>query len=221
MKQALCLLWLICATSSIVAQSNTGNIVGTIKGADGAVVPNVAITIIHQQTNRQLIVMSNGVGYYVSPPLAVGDYQVEAKLAGFKTAVQSGITLQIQQSAVVDFTLQVGALTDQVTITTETPVLETTSTTLGKVVDNRRILELPLNSRNVYSLIFLTPGVTGSIGNNYNSLSYSVNGARPSMMDTVIDGVTASFPTVNGFTGISSSAAGNSTASPLSKRGRH
>ena len=203
MKQALCLLWLICATSSIVAQSNTGNIVGTIKGADGAVVPNVAITIIHQQTNRQLIVMSNGVGYYVSPPLAVGDYQVEAKLAGFKTAVQSGITLQIQQSAVVDFTLQVGALTDQVTITTETPVLETTSTTLGKVVDNRRILELPLNSRNVYSLIFLTPGVTGSIGNNYNSLSYSLNGARPSMMDTVIDGVTASFPTVNGFTGIS------------------
>ncbi|MGH8636476.1 MAG: TonB-dependent receptor domain-containing protein, partial [Burkholderiales bacterium] len=70
-------------------------------------------------------------------------------------------------------------------------------------MDNRRILELPLNTRNVYSLIFLTPGVAGSIGNNYNSMSYSVNGARPTMMDTVIDGVTASFPTVNGFTGIS------------------
>ncbi len=71
------------------------------------------------------------------------------------------------------------------------------------MVDNRRILELPLNTRNVYSLIFLTPGVAGTIGNNYNSMSYTVNGARPTMMDTVIDGVTASFPTVNGFTGIS------------------
>ena len=60
-----------------------------------------------------------------------------------------------------------------------------------------------MNTRNVYSLIFLTPGVAGSIGNNYNSMSYTVNGARPTMMDTVIDGVTASFPTVNGFTGIS------------------
>ena len=58
------------------------------------------------------------------------------------------------------------------------PSLETTSGTIGKVVDNRRILELPLNTRNVYSLIFLTPGVAGSIGNNYNSLSYTVNGAQ-------------------------------------------
>lgn len=203
MKKAFGLLWLLCLTVSLFAQSNTGSIVGTIKGADGAVIPNVAVTITHQQTNRQFTVTTNGSGYYVSPPLAVGDYQVEAKISGFKTALQSGITLQIQQNAVVDFTLEVGALTDQVTVTAATPVLETTSTTLGKVVDNRRILELPLNTRNVYSLIFLTPGVSGSIGNNYNSMGYSVNGARATMMDTVIDGLTASFPTVNGFTGIS------------------
>jgi Carboxypeptidase regulatory-like domain len=172
MKKALGFCWLLCTTLSLFAQSNTGSIVGTIKGVDGAVVPNVAVTITHQQTNRQFTITTNGDGYYVSPPLTVGDYQVEAKLSGFKTGVQSGVTLQIQQTAVVDFTLQVGALTDQVTVTAATPVLETTSTTLGKVVDNKRILELPLNSRNVYSLIFLTPGVSGSIGNNYNSLSY-------------------------------------------------
>ncbi|MGH9311002.1 MAG: TonB-dependent receptor domain-containing protein, partial [Vicinamibacterales bacterium] len=90
-----------------------------------------------------------------------------------------------------------------VEVRADAPLLETTTATVGKVVDNRRILELPLNTRNVYSLIYLTPGVAGSIGNNYNSMGYSVNGARPTMMDTVIDGVTASFPTVNGFTGIS------------------
>ncbi len=124
-------------------------------------------------------------------------------MAGFRRAVRSGVVLQIQQTAIVDFTLELGAISEQVEVTAQTPALESTSSALGKVVDNRRILELPLNTRNVYSLIFLTPGVTGSIGNNYNSLSYSVNGARPTMMDTVIDGVTASFPTVNGFTGIS------------------
>ncbi len=82
-------------------------------------------------------------------------------------------------------------------------MLETATSSIGKVVDNRRIMELPLNSRNVYSLIYLTPGVTGGIGNNYNSLSYSVNGARASLMDTLIDGVSASHPTVQGYTGIS------------------
>ncbi|HEX4951026.1 MAG TPA: TonB-dependent receptor [Blastocatellia bacterium] len=186
-----------------LAQSNTGSIVGTVKGTDGAVIPNATVTITNQLTNRQFVVTTNGDGNYVSPPLTVGAYQVEAKMAGFKTAVRSDISLQIQQNVAVDFTLEVGAITEQVVIKAETAVLETTSTTLGKVVDNRRILELPLNTRNVYSLIFLTPGVSGSIGNNYNSMSYSVNGARPTMMDTVIDGLTASFPTVNGFTGIS------------------
>lgn len=123
-------------------------------------------------------------------------------MSGFRRAFRGGIVLQIQQTAVIDFTLELGAVSEEVEVKAEAPVLESTTTTLGKVVDNRRIGDLPLNTRNVYSLIFLTPGVTGSIGNNYNSLSYSVNGARPTMMDTVIDGVTASFPTVNGFTGI-------------------
>src|SRR4029453_16147175 len=113
------------------------------------------------------------------------------------------IPVQVNTTSVIDFTLEVGELTEQVEVSAAATLLETSTGTVGKGVDNRRILELPLNTRNVYSLIFLTPGVAGSIGNNYNSLSYTVNGARPTMMDTVIDGVTASFPTVNGFTGIS------------------
>ena len=102
--------------------------------------------------------------------------------------------MQINSTVVIDFPLEVGDLTDEVEVRANATLLETTSGTVGKVVDNRRILELPLNTRNIYSLIFLTPGVAGSIGNNYNSMSYSVNGARATMMDTLIDGVTASFP---------------------------
>lgn len=207
MKSRLRPLWLatclLLVTVAGFAQSFTGAIVGTVKNASGEVIANAEIVITQVQTNKQVMVVTNGEGNYASPPLAVGEYRVEAKMAGFRRAVHSNLTLQIQQTLAVDFTLEVGAVAETVEITTQAPVLETTSSSLGKVVDNKRILELPLNTRNVYSLIFLTPGVSGSIGNNYNSLSYSVNGARPTMMDTVIDGVTASFPTVNGFTGIS------------------
>ena len=70
-------------------------------------------------------------------------------------------------------------------------------------MDNRRIAELPLNTRNVYSLIYLTPGVAGTIGNAYGDLRYTINGARPRSSDTLIDGVTATFPTVTGGQGIS------------------
>ena len=70
-------------------------------------------------------------------------------------------------------------------------------------MDNRRIAELPLNTRNVYSLIYLTPGVAGTIGNAYGDLRYTINGARPRSSDTLVDGVTATFPTVTGGPGIS------------------
>jgi hypothetical protein len=204
LRTALLTLMATCLLVSIgQAQSSTGGIVGTVKNASGEVVPGAELTITQVQTNKQITVVTNGEGYYTSPPLSVGDYRVEAKMTGYRRAVHSGITIMIQQTLVVDFALEVGAVTEEVSVSAQAPVLETTTSALGKVVDNRRISDLPLNTRNVYSLIFLTPGVSGSIGNNYNSLSYSVNGARPTMMDTVIDGVTASFPTVNGFTGIS------------------
>lgn len=189
---------------SVWAQSSTGAIVGNVKNGNGEVISGAQVVITEVQTNKQVTVTTNGDGYYTSPPLTVGQYRVEARMTGFRSAVRNNLTLQIQQSLAADFTLEVGQVSETVEVNAQSaPVLETTSSVLGKVVDNRRILELPLNTRNVYSLIFLTPGVSGSIGNNYNSMSYSVNGARPTMMDTVIDGVTASFPTVNGFTGIS------------------
>lgn len=111
--------------------------------------------------------------------------------------------IQVQSQARVDITMELGMVSESVVVTADAAMLETTTSSVGKVVDNRRIMNLPLNTRNAYPLIYLTPGVSGSIGNNYNSLSYSINGARASMMDTIIDGVTASHPTVQGYTGIS------------------
>ncbi|HZB26337.1 MAG TPA: TonB-dependent receptor, partial [Vicinamibacterales bacterium] len=199
---------LLCVAVALVpclasAQSFTGTIRGTLKDTSGAVVPHATVTIVNQQTDRQETATTDLEGRYSSVPLPPGEYRVEAVLQGFRRAAQRDVVVQVNATVVIDFTLELGELTDQVEVRADATQIETTSGTVGKVVDNRRILELPLNTRNVYSLIFLTPGVAGSIGNNYNSMSYTVNGARPTMMDTVIDGVTASFPTVNGFTGIS------------------
>ena len=201
--RVLAIAALVLAPSITLAQSFTGTVVGTVKDSSGAAIPHAAVSITSQQTGRQASVTADLEGRYTSLPLAPGEYRVEASLQGFRSAVRSNVTVQIASTVVVDFALEVGDLSEKVEVTASAGTLETTSGTIGKVVDNRRIQELPLNTRNVYSLIFLTPGVAGSIGNNYNSMSYSVNGARPTMMDTVIDGVTASFPTVNGFTGIS------------------
>jgi len=201
-RTILCIA-LVVSPSLLFAQSYTGTIVGSIKDASGAVVPHATITITNLQTNRQESVTADLEGRYTSLPLPPGEYRVEAELQGFRRAARAKVTVQVSATLVIDFTLEVGTLSDAVEVRADATALETTTGTVGKLVDNKRILELPLNTRNVYSLIFLTPGVAGSIGNNYNSMSYTVNGARPTMMDTVIYGVTASFPTVNGFTGIS------------------
>ena len=203
LTRRLLIVALLACPSLAVAQSFTGTITGSIKDSSGAVIPHATVTITNQQTDRQETVMTDLEGRYTSLPVPPGEYRVEASLQGFRRAARSNVVVQVNSTAIIDFTLEVGDLTDAIEVSATATLLETNTATIGKVVDNRRILELPLNTRNVYSLIFLTPGVAGSIGNNYNSMGYTVNGARPTMMDTVIDGVTASFPTVNGFTGIS------------------
>jgi hypothetical protein len=198
------LLLVLCGFSiSSYAQSYTATILGSVKDPTGAMVPQVSITVTNVANNSKTEASSDAAGDFVIPQLAPGQYRIEASAPGFKKFVREGVVLQVQQQARMDITLAVGEVTESVMVTADASLLETTTSSVGRVVDNRRIRDLPLNTRNVYSLIFLTPGVSGSIGNNYNSMSYSVNGARATMMDTIIDGVTASFPTVNGFTGIS------------------
>ena len=197
------LCFFVCTAGVAVSQTFTGSISGTVKDSTGAIVPQSEISITNTGTNERRSSRTNASGTYTAPLLPPGQYRVEVSAPGFKKFVQEGVILQIQQQARVDIVLSVGAVTESVLVSADAPILETSTSSIGKVVDNNQIRDLPLNTRNVYSLIFLTPGVTGSIGNNYNSMGYSVNGARATMMDTIIDGVTASFPTVNGYTGIS------------------
>ncbi|MBI4893343.1 MAG: TonB-dependent receptor [Acidobacteria bacterium] len=191
------------ATSLMFGQSFTASILGNVTDASGAAIPNAKITATNVANNTKVETVSDSMGRYTVQPLQPGSYRLEASTTGFKKFMQSGIDLAVGQQARLDIGMQVGDLTENVTVEAQVSTIETASSTIGKVVSNKAILNLPLNSRNVYSLIYLTPGVAGSIGNNYNSMSYSINGARASMMDTLIDGATASHPTVQGYSGIS------------------
>lgn len=188
---------------SLSAQSITGSITGVVSDATGAVVPGADVAVLNIGTNIRSTAKTDSSGNYTVPLLPRGDYRVEVSAAGFKRFVREGIVLQVQQTARVDVQLSVGEVADSVLVTADAARLETENATLAKVVDNRSIINLPLNTRNVYSLVFLTPGVTGSVGNSYGEMRYSVNGARARTMDTMIDGVSAAHPTVNGFNGIS------------------
>jgi hypothetical protein len=201
----LCLLGiaLLLTPQTLVAQSFTASVFGTVTDTTGAAIPNATVIAVNEATNTRNEGKSDIAGKYLIPALPPGRYRLEASASGFKKYVQSGVELAVQQQAKIDLGLQVGELTESVTVESSVSTIETSTSTIGKVVSNKAILNLPLNSRNIYSLIYLTPGVAGSIGNNYNSMSYSINGARASMMDTLIDGATASHPTVQGYSGIS------------------
>ena len=185
------------------AQTITGTITGIVKDSSGGVLPGVTITMTQAETGRHETVVSDTEGRYTSRPLPLGTYRVEASLSGFKGSARAGIPLTIDEIARIDFTLDVGAVAEIVEVAAQASLVDARRSSVGKLVDNRRIAELPLNTRNVWSLIFLTPGVAGTIGNAYGDLRYTINGARPRSSDTLIDGLTATFPTVTGGAGIS------------------
>jgi hypothetical protein len=198
----------VCAAASLTlpaaAQSSSSTIAGTVRDQSGALVPGAEVSITHVETNRQAAATTNLRGEYISVPLSVGQYRVEAMAQGFKKAVRSGLTLELNQTAVVDLVLEVGETAERVEVVADASQLETTTATMGQVVNNRQIRELPLNTRNVYSLVFLTPGVVGSTStDSANASNWAVYGTRRQLQDIVIDGVPAAHPTANGFTGVS------------------
>ena len=138
------------------AQRDTGTITGTVRDESGAVIPGVAITVTHTQTNISFNTVTGDAGTYTAPALRVGDYAVSAELAGFKKEVRRGIVLQVNAVAVVDMTLQVGQVSEVAEVTVAAPLIQTQSVTLGDVVDEKQVKELPLNGRNFVQLLTLT-----------------------------------------------------------------
>src|SRR5438093_1359592 len=145
------------ACAGVWAQA-TAQISGTARDESGAVLPGVEIKMTQTETGIARSALTNETGSYVLPNLAVGPYRLEAALPGFRTYVQTGIVLQVNTSPVINVVLEVGQVSEQVDVQANAALVETRSSTVGSVVENERILELPLNGRNVTDLIALAGG---------------------------------------------------------------
>src|SRR5438128_4532510 len=142
----------------LLAQVETARILGSVKDQTGAVVPNAAVTIVNTATNISYTTKSQADGSYESIPLRIGSYRVSTKLSGFKRVVHEGIVLQIQQTALVDIVMEVGQVTQDVQVTGSTPLLTVNEATQGQVIDNRKVVDLPLNGRDYVQLGLLSSG---------------------------------------------------------------
>lgn len=207
MSCARTIFWLLLSLGMsipLLAQTDTARLTGTVTDPNGAVVAGATVTVTNLGTQRAVTVQSDQVGNYVVAALPPGQYQVELKQTGFRTVTQQ-ITLQTQQVAALNFQLQVGQVAENVTVTTDVPLVESASSNISSVVVGRQITELPLNGRNFTQLATLVPGVTrglpGGQGtgagnqaetfryNNTGGASLSVNGLRPQNNNFLLDGI--------------------------------
>lgn len=143
-----------------VGQLPTGTILGAVKDSTGAVVPNCTVTVRNVDTGFTRTQKSEADGAYRFAALPVGTYEVRAEQMGFETEVRSSVSLAVGQEAVVNFSLQVGAVTQTVEVVGEAPLVNTTSGSLGTLVNSQQVTDLPLNGRNYIDLTLLQPGVT-------------------------------------------------------------
>jgi Carboxypeptidase regulatory-like domain/TonB-dependent Receptor Plug Domain len=179
-------------TCLVFAQTTTGTILGTVRDASGALVPGVSITVKHTESGLTRTVVSGERGGYNVPLLPVGAYEVTTTMPGFKQAVRSGIKLVVEQTAVVDLTLEVGANAETVTVSEEVPLINTTTASTSGVITEQQVKDLPLNGRSFDQLITLNVGVSNATSNtldggNWNM--FSVAGKRPETNRFIINGV--------------------------------
>ena len=151
-------LFLLCAAVA-AAQLTTGTISGTVTDQSGGSAPGVSITITNTETGISRTTTSGPTGRYNAPSLPLGNYEVRATLPGFQTSVRSGIQLTVGRNAVVNHILQVGEVTQAVTVTGEAALVETTTATVSNLVSEDQVVDLPLNNRDLVALTYLQPGV--------------------------------------------------------------
>src|SRR5205809_767743 len=147
-------------TCLVFAQLPTGTILGVVKDSSGAVIPGANVTISNVDTSLTRIEASTEDGSYRFPALPVGHYLLEVMKEGFSALSRTGITLEVGQEATIELILEVGSPVQTVTVAEEAPLVQTSNSTLGGVVDERQVSDLPLNGRNLIALTLMQPGVT-------------------------------------------------------------
>jgi hypothetical protein len=177
-------------------QEVTGAVVGIIRDSSGSVVPGASITLSNQATQAQLQTTSDESGNYQFPLVRAGRYTVTAEASGFQRLVRPDVIVNTAERLRLDLGLQVGAVTETVTVTAETPLLQSEKATVGQVVEQRTLVSIPLATRNFTHLLGTSAGVVGQIFNADNpgtgSDSVSVNGQRRGSNAIMVDGFSTS-----------------------------
>ena len=179
-----------------IAQQGGGTISGSVTDSQGAAISGAAVEVKSVATNAVFSAVTNTSGFYTAPSLAVAEYEVAAQFEGFKRAVRSGITLQVNQTARIDIVLEIGEVVETIEVVGEAPLVQSDTSTLGEVIERRRMVELPINGRGALALTLLTAGVVSNAGplnsgfgdRGIQISSLSINGSPNSMNAQMLDG---------------------------------
>ncbi len=189
------LLFLACYSTSAIAQTIVGRISGTVTDTSGAVVVNAAVTATNTATNLSRTAMSDSSGFYTLTNLPAGNYTVTAEQTNFKKAVQEGVSLTADGRLTVDISLEAGAVTESVQITTSLgETVNTTSGEVARVIDSQQVTNLALNGRNYIQLLSLVPGVALlnddqlELTTSLATGNQSINGNRGQTNNVTVDG---------------------------------
>src|ERR1700733_114310 len=181
------------ASSALFGQAGTASISGRITDASNAAVPAASVAVKNTGTSASQTTVSDAEGRYTIPELPIGTYDIQVSKAGFQTSVQTGLTLTVGSSPVIDLQLSVGQSSQTVTVSAETSQVETTNASVSSLVNSTQMRELPLNGRDFEQLILLAPGVStypagGSSALTSVANAYSIAGARPEGYNNTLDG---------------------------------
>jgi hypothetical protein len=198
----------LCPSSALFGQT-LGEITGEVRDSSGGVVTGAEIQVTNTGTGAQRRNTSNASGVYSFPLLQPGTYDVSVSMTGFQSMTRSALELQVQETARVDFTLQVGQSSQSISVSAGAPLLTTEDATVGSVIENQRIVDLPLNGRNFLSLVALSPNVSTGFGHNTSAANIvggdranqniSVAGSRSEFNHFTLDGVENTDPDFNTY----------------------
>ena len=198
------LSFMVLRESALKAQTATGSIVGIVGDRSGSVIPGAQIHLLDVLKNQTSEAVTNNLGYYSFPVLQPALYKLTVQAPGFKQFVQENIAVSVASSLSINALLEVGQVSESVTVNDAPPILETQTSSLGQVISNESLVDLPLNGRNAYGFAALVPGVIAPYGfsqtafDEYNNQFISINGSRPNQNTFLLDGGINSEPAFTG-----------------------
>ena len=187
-----CLLLVVLWSGPLSGQGATGSVLGAVTDETGQLLAGARVNAVSENTGAERHTKTDATGRYELQLLPPGAYRIEVGFPGFKRMVREGVLLQVDQNAVVDLTLSIGAFSEEIVVVGNVPLLNTRSAGLGTVMDNAKVVELPLNGRDFFQLATLVPGVVPQVEGSQNASAggaVSINGAREQSNNFLLDGV--------------------------------